>query len=129
MPVKIAIVDDNLLIRTVVRSFIESHTDWEVCGEAADGEAAVALAECLKPDLFVLDLSMPAKDGLEAARDIAVICPKSGMVLFTAHASKQLEIEAERAGIGAVLAKDGNASLVQLVAVLRELNRRTRRAA
>ena len=128
MPIRIAIVDDSPSIRKVVRAFIESHTDWEVCGEAADGEAAVALAASLKPDLFVLDLSMPAKNGLEAARDIAVICPKSGMVLFTAHANNQLAVEAERVGIQAVISKDGNSSLEQLVTVLRVVGKIPRAA-
>lgn len=70
---------------------------------------------------LVLDLSMPLMNGLDAARRIAVISPTTGMVLFTAHASKQLEIEAKRAGVRAVLAKDDNASLEQLTATLQQI--------
>ena len=128
MPIKIAIADDSPVIRSVVRSFIESHTDWEVCGEAEDGKAAIAIAESLNPDLIVLDLSMPVKNGLDAARTISKVCPTSAMVLFTAHASDQLAIEAKRAGIAAVIAKNGNASLEQLVTILREVSE-SRRAA
>lgn len=128
MPIKIAIVDDSPVIRSVVRSYIESHTDWEICGEAEDGKAAIAIAESLNPDLIVLDLSMPVKNGLEAARVISKVCPTSAMVLFTAHASDQLAIEAKQAGVAAVIAKDGNASLEQLVTVLREISE-SRRAA
>lgn len=128
MPIKIAIADDSLTIRCVVRSFIESHTDWEVCGEAEDGKAAIAIAERLKPDLIVLDLSMPVKNGLDAARTISKVCPKSAMVLFTAHANDELAVEAKGAGIAAVIAKDGNASLEQLVTVLREVSKSLRAA-
>ena len=128
MPTKIAIVDDSRAIRIVIRSFIEAHTAWEVCGEAEDGEAALALAERLNPDLLVLDLSMPLKNGLDAARSISGVCPSSAMVLFTAHGNNQLVVEAKRVGIGAVIAKDGNASLEQLVTVLRGVSESRRPA-
>lgn len=123
MPTTIAIVDDNPSIRKIIRSFIESHTDWEVCGEAGDGETAIAVAERLNPNLMVLDFSMPVKNGLDAARTIAKVCPSSVMVFFTAHANNQLLIEAGLVGIKAVIAKDGNASLEQLVTVLREFSK------
>lgn len=120
MPTKIAIVDDNPAIRKLIGSFVTTHTDWEVCGEAGDGKAAIALAERLKPDLIVLDLSMPVMNGLDAARIITNESPNSEMVLFTAHANNQVAIEAKRVGIRAVLAKD--ASLEQLVSLLREIS-------
>jgi len=121
MPTKIAIVDDHPTIRKVIRSFIESNTDWEVCGEAGDGEAAISVAVRLNPDLIVLDLSMPVMNGLDAARAIASVCPNSQMVLFTAHSNNQLMLEAERVGIRAVLPKDGSNSLDQLLSVLRQV--------
>lgn len=124
MATQIAIVDDSPTIRKVIRSYIEAHTDWNVCGEAADGQAAISLAERLSPDLIVLDLSMPVKNGLEAARAISNSCPNSAMVLFTAHASNQLAIESKGVGVRAVIAKDGNSSLEQLVTVLRILSRK-----
>lgn len=123
MPTKIAIVDDSSTIRKIIRAFIESHTDWKICGEAGDGETAISLVERLKPDLVVLDLSMPVKNGLDAARTISKLSPSSAMVLFTAHASNQLAVESKRVGIGAVIAKDGNSSLEELVRVLRVLGK------
>ena len=120
MPTTVAIVDDSATIRKITRSFIEAHTDWEVCGEAEDGEKAIDLAERINPDLIVLDLSMPVKNGLDAARTIAKVSPTSAVVLFTAHASNELKMEAARVGIRAVIPKDGNASLEQLVSALRQ---------
>lgn len=122
MPTTIAIVDDHPTIRKVIRSFIESNTDWEVCGEAGDGETAIRVAVRLNPDLIVLDLSMPVMNGLDAARAIASVCPNSQMVLFTGHSNNQLMLEAERAGIRAVLSKDGSNSLDQLLSVLRQVH-------
>ena len=121
MPVKVVIVDDNPTIRHAVRTFLQSKTGWQVRGEAEDGAAAIDLVQSLKPDLLVLDLSRPVMNGLDAARKITVICPTVGMVLFTAHASEQLEIEAKRAGVEAIVPKDGNASLEQLTATLQAL--------
>ena len=121
MPTTIAIVDDSPAIRKLIRAFIESHTDWLVCGEAEDGNAAIALAERLHPNLIVLDLSMPVKNGLDAARTIRSESPESRMVLFTAHANDQLTIEAKQVGISTVLAKDEKASLEQLVSILRQM--------
>ena len=128
MPTNIAIVDDSSAIRKIIRAFIESHTDWKVCGEAGDGQTAIALVERLKPDLVVLDLSMPVKNGLDVARNISKVSPQTALVLFTAHANNQLAAESKRVGIGAVIAKDGNASLEQLVTVLR-VRSKSRRAA
>jgi DNA-binding NarL/FixJ family response regulator len=124
MPTTIVIVDDNAMIRKLIRSFIELHTDWEVCGEAGDGETAITLAKRLNPDLIVLDLSMPRKNGLEAARSIATVCPNSEMVLFTAHASDFIEVEAKRVGIRAVLSKEATDSMERLVSLLRQVCRK-----
>src|SRR5215469_13863101 len=99
---------------------IESTTDWELCGEAPDGGAAVFLARRFQPDLMVLDLSMPVMNGLEAARKIAVISPKTRVVLFTAHACDQLSRDADGVGIRAVVAKNGNGTVERLISTLRQ---------
>ena len=128
MPTTIAIVDDSPAIRKLIRAFIESHTDWQVCGEAEDGDTAIVLAKCLHPDLIVLDLVMPGKNGLDAARTITSDSPNSEIVLFTAHASKQLTIEAKQIGIRMVLSKNSTASLEQLLSILRQIRRWPRAA-
>jgi DNA-binding NarL/FixJ family response regulator len=121
MSIKIGIVDDNPAIRAALRSCIESDTDWQVCGEAEDGVAALALVKQYSPDLLILDLSMPKMDGLEAARKIRVIAPKTEIVLFTNYAGAELQRLAKSIGIGAVVAKDASGSLLHLLAVLREM--------
>lgn len=119
MPIKIAIADDSAAIRSTLRMIIESNTDWDLCGEAPDGEAAVFLAQRFKPDLMILDLSMPVMNGLDAARKIACISPATRMVLFTAHACEQLSRDADSVGIRAVIAKNGKDTVERLISTLR----------
>src|SRR5471030_3211004 len=66
--VRILIADDHELVRRALRSLLESRPDWKVCAEAADGKQAVEKAKQFKPDVAVLDVSMPEMNGLEAAR-------------------------------------------------------------
>jgi two-component system chemotaxis response regulator CheY len=76
MPISIGIVDDSPAIRKVLREFFETKTNWQIRGEAENGEAAVELVQQVHPDLLVLDLSMPVMNGLDAARKIKVVSPE-----------------------------------------------------
>jgi DNA-binding NarL/FixJ family response regulator len=118
---RILIVDDSPVIRRSVRSWIELKTDWKVCGEAGDGETAVQLVRRLKPDVVILDLAMPGLNGLQASREIAALAPRTRMVLLTNFPSKLLEDYARTAGIRAVLAKDGEATLDRLISTIKAL--------
>lgn len=120
--VKIAIADDNASIRKVLRRFIESQTNWHVCGEADNGEAAILLVQQQKPDVLVLDLSMPGMKGFDAARKIALISPDTRIVLFTVHASDRVLKEAKGLGIRAVVSKDADFTLQRLLVALHEPN-------
>ncbi|HWZ79249.1 MAG TPA: response regulator transcription factor [Candidatus Sulfotelmatobacter sp.] len=120
MPLQIAIADDSAAIRSALRTYIESHTDWQVCGEAEDGQSAVFIVQHLQPHVLILDLSMPVLNGLEAARQIAVISPKTRIVLFTAHTGERVQREAKKVGIRSVIAKDGDATLQRLVITVRD---------
>ena len=106
MASKILIVDDSRVIRHLIRSFIEEHTNWIVCGEAENGKTAVALVEELRPHLVILDLSMPVMNGLDAAREISRIAPGIPMIMFTMHEMDELRKEAQRVGIKHVFPKD-----------------------
>jgi DNA-binding NarL/FixJ family response regulator len=120
MPFKILIVDDSSSIRQLLRLFIKHHTDWQVCGEAENGQVAVKKVTELKPDAVILDLSMPVMNGLEAAREINRIAPNVQMVMFTMHTSEQLRKAAEAAGIKDVVSKS-DAIEGHLLASLRSL--------
>lgn len=119
MPRRVLIADDSATIRRVVRSHLQQNSDWQVCGEAEDGAIAVDLVRKLKPDAVVLDFSMPTLNGLDAAQRIAVMSPNTRVVLFTAHDSGILRVQAAAAGIKAVVPKDGKASLDSLQNALR----------
>jgi DNA-binding NarL/FixJ family response regulator len=114
MPRRILIADDSALIRRIVRSYLEKSRDVEICGEASDGEQAVELVLKLNPEAVVLDFSMPTMNGLEAAQLMAELSPNTRVVLFTAHDTVLVRSRAVRAGVKAVVAKDGKASLEAL---------------
>jgi len=101
----ILIVDDNNLVRRLLRSWLEGHSEWSVCGEAENGKVAVKRVEELHPDIVLLDLQMPVMNGLEAARRINLIAPKTAMVMFTVHSSEQLLKEARARGVKDVVSK------------------------
>jgi DNA-binding NarL/FixJ family response regulator len=111
MPSNILIADDSATIRKVIRRYFEQNSDWHVCGETDDGETAVELVRRLKPDAVVLEFFMPTLNGLDAAHRIASISPNTRIVLFTAHDSGMLRVLTAAAGIKAVVARDGQASL------------------
>jgi len=108
MPHTVLIVDDSALIRRSVRACIEFQTDWEVCGEAENGEVAVAKVQEMNPDVVILDFQMPVMNGLDAARAIARIAPNTAMLMLTMHACEQLENQAKAVGFKAVLSKSAN---------------------
>jgi DNA-binding NarL/FixJ family response regulator len=120
MAKQILIVDDSPMVRRMVRGSVESKTDWQVCGEAENGQEAVRMVEELNPDLVVLDLSMPVMNGLEAARHIAVNAPNTALLMYTMQDSGQLLKEAEAAGINEVITKSA-AGIDRLLASMRAL--------
>ena len=108
MPKCILLVDDNASIRRMLRTVFEDTSGWEVCGEAENGRQAIEKAGELKPDLIVLDLSMPIMNGLEAGPVLRQMLPAVPIILFTLHGDKFLEREALSAGVTAVISKDAN---------------------
>jgi DNA-binding NarL/FixJ family response regulator len=116
---KILIVDDNALLRQLLRTCLQLDPEWEVCGEAGNGKQALEKVKELKPDIVLLDLQMPVMDGLEAARQIKAVAPKTAMLMFTRHASPQLLREAHAAGIRDVISKTDQL-MERLLPALRE---------
>ena len=113
----VLIVDDNTVIRSSLRSWIEGNADFQVCGEAENGMVAVQKVEEMHPDIVILDLQMPVMDGLEAARKISHIAPDTAMVMFTMHPSKELLKVAQAVGVRDVVSKTDQLSERLLVAL------------
>lgn len=110
---RILVVDDHDVVRRGLKSVLEAHAGWEVAAEATNGRNAVVRAEQVKPDVVVMDISMPDMNGLEAARQIKKICPKSEIVMLSVHFSDQLVNEIINAGAkGYILKSDAERDLV-----------------
>jgi two-component system nitrate/nitrite response regulator NarL len=119
---RILVADDQELVRRRVCSTLKARSDFEVCGEAVNGKEAVEMFKELRPDLVILDITMPLMNGLEAARTIHSISPHTPVLILSVHKSKQLIEEARRVGVrGYVTKEDAVQRLVQAVdAVLQE---------
>lgn len=105
MTYRILIADDQELVRKMLKTLLETHADWQVCAEAANGLEAAQKAAELKPDIIILDLAMPEMDGLHAAREILSNNPAVPILLHTNHAFSSLALEAKKNGIREVINK------------------------
>jgi len=111
--VRILIADDHDLMRRGVRTLLEPHPGWEICGEATTGREAVAKAEELKPNIVILDISMPDLNGVDAAKRIKKASPDTEVLIFSAHYSDQLIREILEAGVrGYIVKSDSDRDLV-----------------
>jgi DNA-binding NarL/FixJ family response regulator len=90
MPAKILIVDDHEVVRQGVRSILSERPDWEVCAEAVNGDEAVLAATTLRPDVVIMDVTMPGMSGLEAAARIVAAVPETRILIFTMHESGRI---------------------------------------
>ena len=118
---RLLIVDDHEIFRRGLRALLEPSPEWQICGEAVDGVDAVQQCKALKPDIVVLDVSMPRLNGLEAARLIIKENPEPQIVIITQHDSPQIRSAALEAGARAFVTKSAVGS--ELVSALRNLIR------
>ena len=120
-PLRIVVVDDHAVVRRGVATLLESQRGWKVVGEAATGREAVELVRRLRPEIVVMDLSLPELNGLEATRQIAKESPQTEVLVLTMHHSEQLARDVLQAGArGYVLKSDADQNLIAAVDSLRQ---------
>lgn len=102
---RVLIVDDHAFIRRGVQSILQSFPEWELCGEAANGNDAIQFADELKPDVILMDVTMPGLNGIEATRIIHNTHPGMKIVLLTLHESPEILRNGFRAGASGYLLK------------------------
>ena len=121
---RILIADDHEIVRRGLRSLFSSRPGWIVCAEATNGRDAIRLAAHHRPDIIVIDISMPELNGLEATRQICKMLPETEVLVLSLHYSDQLVREIVDAGARAyVLKSDASAELLTAVEAL--ANRRS----
>jgi len=120
MPIQVVIADDHQIVRQSLRALLERE-GFGVAGEAPNGQEVVQMAETLQPDVVVMDLAMPVLNGIDAAREIKRVSPKSKVILLTMHADRQYILEGLRAGAKGYILKTHAAN--DLVRAIREAAR------
>lgn len=105
---RVLVVDDHPVVRRGLRRYFELLPDMELAGEAAGGPEALSLASRLRPDLILLDLSMPEMDGLAVARALQVLLPGTPILIFTSSCGAEHVLGALRAGAAGFLLKDSS---------------------
>jgi DNA-binding NarL/FixJ family response regulator len=117
MPVRILIADDHEIVLEGIRPLVgRSRPEWEICGEARNGKEAVEMVKKLKPDVAVLDITMPVMSGLQAATQIVESGISCRVLMFTMHESDRLAVEVRESGaLGFVLKSQGARDLIRAI--------------
>jgi DNA-binding NarL/FixJ family response regulator len=127
MSKSVLIVDDSAIVRKVMHQFFERLSDWEVGGEAADGAEAIQKAMELKPELILLDFSMPNMSGMQAAPVLKKMLPKAHIIVFTMYSEALGSTLGSADGVDLVVPKaEGLTSLVKAVQHLIGTTERTK---
>jgi DNA-binding NarL/FixJ family response regulator len=108
----VLIAEDHTLTREALCSLFASQEDFEVCGDAENGQEAVEMAQVLRPDLILLDLSMPVMNGIEAACELKRLMPMVPIIVFSEYSEVFSEREARSEGIAALVAKSERVSVL-----------------
>ena len=120
MAIRVLLADDHLIVCQSLKAVLERE-ELQVVGEAADGREAVRLARALRPDVAVLDVSMPLLNGLDAAREIQKACPRTRTILLTMHGEDTYVLQALQMGIRGYVLK--SQAVTDLVRAVREVSR------
>jgi DNA-binding NarL/FixJ family response regulator len=122
-PVRVLVADDHALLRQGIRSLLEARLGWQVVGEAVNGREAVEKAAQLKPDVVLLDITMPELNGIEATRQILKAVPETEVLILTMHESEKTMREVMLAGArGYVLKSEAPSDLLSSIQALHKHN-------
>jgi two-component system, NarL family, response regulator NreC len=114
--IRIVLVDDHDIVRTGLKSFLETQEGFQIVGEAGSGSQAIQVSQAICPDVVVMDITMPGMDGLEATRQLKVLCPQVQILALTVHEDKQYFFEMLAAGATGYVTKQAAAD--ELVAAI-----------
>ena len=117
-PIRVLLADDHVVIRRGLRALIEAQSDLTVCAEAGDGRAAVEMAVEHKPDVAVLDISLPILNGVEATRRLKREAPQTKVLIYTMHEEDRLIGEALHAGARGYLVKSQEEDIIRAIRTL-----------
>lgn len=105
-PIRVLVADDHAIVRTGIRHVLEGEPGFVVVGEASSGTQALALALELRPDVVLLDISMPGVSGLQATAELRTHCPETRVLILSMHDNTEYVLESVRAGAHGYLLKD-----------------------
>ena len=105
---RVVIAEDHTLFRQGLKALLSLEPEFEVVGEAADGFQAIKCAKELKPDIILLDISMPRVDGMAAIREIKSVCPEAEILILTVHKTEEHVLETLKSGASGYVLKDAS---------------------
>jgi DNA-binding NarL/FixJ family response regulator len=109
-PIRILLADDHVMVREGTRRILERQEDLTVVGEAGDGVETVELARQTRPDVILMDISMPAMNGIDATRKVKEVCPRTAILVLTAYDDDQYVFAILEAGAAGYLLKNARSS-------------------
>ncbi|MBI4284697.1 MAG: response regulator transcription factor [Chloroflexi bacterium] len=119
--IRVLIVDDHQLVREGLRTILEAQPDFEIVGEATDGEEAVQKTKEIRPDIALMDITMPGMGGLEATQEIKQCCPEVKVLALTMHESDDYFFKMLSSGASGYFIKGGSSA--ELISALRAVSR------
>jgi two-component system response regulator NreC len=120
MAIRVVLADDHVLVRQSLRSLLERE-GFQIVAEASDGQTAVEHVRSLQPDVVIMDITMPTRNGIEAAREVSLASPKTKTILLTQHSEEQYVSEAIEAGAKGYVLKNQAAN--DLILAVRQVSR------